>query len=88
MALMTVRTAAGRMGVGYSTLKQWILRARFARPRRPAVTIACRTRRSIACWPATRRRAKSRGDSGGHAGLIVALSGRNQLRGFVEEVRD
>jgi molybdopterin-binding protein len=88
MPLMTVRAAAGRMGVGYSTLKQWIHQGKV----RTTQTTGGHHRLSEAeidrllarRAPATRapsRRARR------HTGLIVALSGRNRLRGFVEEVR-
>ena len=36
MALLTVRSAAERLGVGYSTLKHWISKAASARRRRRA----------------------------------------------------
>ena len=88
MPLLTVRAAAGRMGVGYSTLKQWIHQGKV----RTTQTAGGHHRLSDAeidrllarHAPAVRapsRRARR------HTGLIVALSGRNQLRGFVEEVR-
>ena len=35
MALVTVRAAAKRLGVGYSTLKQWIYRGRVRTTRTP-----------------------------------------------------
>lgn len=83
--LLTVRAAADRLGVGYSTLKQWIYQGRV----RTTQTAGGHHRiadaeidRLVAHQqpaPATAPR---------HAtGLIVALSGRNRLRGFVEEVR-
>jgi molybdopterin-binding protein len=87
MALVTVRTAAQRLGVGYSTLKQWIYTGRI----RTTTTAGGHHRiaeaeieRLIArgnpsAPPATRK--------GRPTGVIVALSGRNRLRGFIEEVR-
>lgn len=93
MTLLTVREAARRLGVGYSSLKQWIYDGRvrttttpgghhriaeseldrlLARKERPAARVSPAGR--------TRRRADSRA-------VIVSLSGRNQLRGFVDEVR-
>jgi molybdopterin-binding protein len=88
MALLTVRAAAERMGVGYSTLKQWIFQGKI----RTTTTagghhrmseaeierLLARETSSAATPPRQRTPA---------AGLIVALSGRNRLRGFVEEVR-
>ena len=86
MTNLTVREAAARLGVGYSTLKQWIYDGRLRTTQTPgghhriAETELDRllARRGA---PATRRRTvKTRG-------AIVSLSSRNQLRGFVEEVR-
>ena len=88
MSLLTVRTAAERMGIGYSTLKQWIHQGKI----RTTQTAGGHHRLSEAevdrmlarQTPAARsqfRRAER------PTGLIVALSGRNRLRGFVEEVR-
>jgi molybdopterin-binding protein len=89
MSLLTVRVAAGRLGVGYSTLKQWIHQGRV----RTTTTEGGHHRlaeaeidRMIAARePAQARTSAKRANR--PKGLIVALSGRNQLRGFVEEVR-
>jgi molybdopterin-binding protein len=86
MGLMTVRVAAERMGIGYSTLKQWIHQGKV----RTTKTAGGHHRLSEAevdrvlapqTSPAHARRRAS------PTGLIVALSGRNKLHGFVEEVR-
>jgi len=88
MALLTARAAAERMGIGYSTLKQWIRQGKI----RTTQTAGGHHRLSEAevdrmlahnspSAPAQARTADR------PTGLIVALSGRNQLRGFVEEVR-
>ena len=89
MALLTVRTAAQRLGVGYSTLKHWIYQGRVRTTQTPGghhriaeVEVERLTAQTGAAAPAARR-----ADSKHLGGLIVALSGRNQLRGFVEEVR-
>lgn len=83
--LLTVRAAADRLGVAYSTLKQWIYDGairttttrgghhRIAQSEIDRVLLS-RDRRVAA--PPGRR-----------TGVLVALSGRNQLRGIVEEVR-
>jgi len=85
MGLMTVRAAAERMGIGYSTLKQWIHQGKV----RTTTTAGGHHRLSEAevdrvlapqTLPAHPRRPAT-------SGLIVALSGRNKLHGFVEEVR-
>lgn len=85
MTLHTVRAAAARLGVGYSTLKQWIYQGRV----RTTQTAGGHHRISEAeidrLTAAQRPSPAARRTSG--SGLIVALSGRNRLRGFVEEVR-
>jgi molybdopterin-binding protein len=87
MALLTVRTAAQRLGVGYSTLKQWI----YSGTVRTTTTAGGHHR--IADAEIDRLIARGNPSSSamtrksGSTGLIVALSGRNRLRGFVEEVR-
>jgi molybdopterin-binding protein len=87
MPLLTVRTAAQRLGVGYSTLKQWI----YSGSVRTTTTAGGHHRiseseleRLIARGAPTAKAAKR---PPAPTGLIVALSGRNRLRGFVEEVR-
>lgn len=89
MKLLTVRTAAERLGVGYSTLKQWIYHGGV----RTTQTAGGHHRISEVEVERLLSRAGS-GNPGGKSsrppatsGLIVALSGRNRLRGFVEEVR-
>jgi molybdopterin-binding protein len=87
MALLTVRAAAERMGVGYSTLKQWIYQGKIRTTQTAGghhrLSDAEIDRLLSAQAPSTRRaRPAPRA-----TGFIVALSGRNRLRGFVEEVR-
>ena len=86
MALLTVRAAATRLGVAYSTLKQWI----YSGAVRTTTTAGGHHR--VSDSEIERLIAKTSPASGGRPrrskpGLIVALSGRNRLRGFVEEVR-
>jgi molybdopterin-binding protein len=88
MALLTVRAAADRMGIGYSTLKQWIYQGKIrttttagGHHRMSEAEIERLLARETSAAPAPSRDRKQ------PAGLIVALSGRNRLRGFVEEVR-
>jgi len=87
MALLTVRAAATRLGVAYSTLKQWI----YSGAVRTTTTAGGHHR--VSDSEIERLIAKTSPASGGRprrskpSGLIVALSGRNRLRGFVEEVR-
>jgi molybdopterin-binding protein len=88
MALLTVRAAAERMGIGYSTLKQWIYQGKI----RTTQTAGGHHRLSDAeierllarQAPSAKRAARPAAKS---TGFIIALSGRNRLRGFVEEVR-
>jgi molybdopterin-binding protein len=87
MALVTVRTAAQRLGVGYSTLKQWIYTGRIR------TTTTAGGHHRIAEAEIERLIARGNPSSppstrkGRPTGVIVALSGRNRLRGFIEEVR-
>lgn len=89
MDLVTPREAARQLGVSYPTLKQWIYKG-SVRTRRtagghhrvPATEI---DRLLAAGGKALRARSRARRRSGGPG--IVTLSGRNQLRGIVEEVR-
>ena len=88
MSLLTVRAAAGRMGVGYSTLKQWIHQGKI----RTTQTAGGHHRLSEAEVDRLLARSTPAGptkprQSDRPSGVIVALSGRNQLRGFVEEIR-
>jgi molybdopterin-binding protein len=88
MSLLTVRAAAERMGIGYSTLKQWIFQGKI----RTTTTAGGHHRLSEAevdrliARQTPSNRTQSR-PTKRPTGLIVALSGRNRLRGFVEEVR-
>jgi molybdopterin-binding protein len=86
MSNLTVRDAASRLGVGYSTLKQWIYQGRVRTTQTPgghhriaeSELDRLLARRDVATGP---------GRQTAPHGVIVSLSGRNQLRGFVEEVR-
>jgi molybdopterin-binding protein len=84
--LLTVRAAADRLGVAYSTLKQWIydgaVRTTTTRGghHRIAQSEIDRVLISQSKGPPARPASKN-------AGVLVALSGRNQLRGIVDEVR-
>jgi molybdopterin-binding protein len=85
--LLTVRAAAERLGVSYSTLKQWIykgsvrtVRTDGGHHRVPEAEID-RLLGAQGRAPAGPARARRQ------TGVLVALSGRNQLRGVVEEVR-
>ena len=88
MSLLTVRAAAERMGIGYSTLKQWIFQGKI----RTTKTAGGHHRMSEAEVDRLLARQTPSAQSQSRVskrppGIIVALSGRNRLRGFVEEVR-
>src|SRR5688572_19171523 len=84
--LLTVRAAANRLGVAYSTLKQWIydgaIRTTTTRGGHHRIAQSEVDRILISQDKAPPRAPVSKAE-----GVLVALSGRNQLRGIVEEVR-
>ena len=85
MSLLTVREAADRLGVAYSTLKKWIYNGSVRTMRtegghhriRDAEVDRLLARQGS--LPA--RRSRSQG------GVLMSISGRNRLLGIVEEVR-
>jgi molybdopterin-binding protein len=87
MALITVRAAAGRLGVGYSTLKRWVHTGRVRTTRTEGghhrVAEAEIDRLLAREQPDVPRRAAASVDEES----IVGLSARNRLHGFVDEVR-
>jgi len=84
---MTPRAAADRLGVSYSTFKQWIYKGSVRTVRtdgghhRIAETEVERLLASAGRMPKAKDATKPL------SGVLVSLSGRNQLRGIVEEVR-
>jgi molybdopterin-binding protein len=86
--LLTVREAAARLGVAYSTLKQWIYdgAVRTTRTRGGHYRInEAEVQRQLLVQ---RKSAPSAAlGSSAPSVALVALSGRNQLRGIVEEIR-
>jgi molybdopterin-binding protein len=87
MALVTVRTAAERLGVAYSTLKRWVHTGHVRTTRTEGghhrVSEAEIDRLMARQQPDARHRA-FRADEDESLG---GLSARNRLHGFVEEVR-
>src|SRR3954464_730208 len=89
MSLVTVRVAADRLGVSYSALKQWIYKGTVRTVRtggghhRVAEAEIDRLLAAQGKLPATRV-ARTRKSA---KTVLVAISGRNQLRGIVEEIR-
>ena len=87
MSLLTVREAATRLGVAYSTLKQWIYKGRVrtvqtkgGHDRIKEAEVDRLLAQQGKAIPAPR---KSRPASG----VLIALSGRNRLSGVVGEIR-
>ena len=85
--LTTPRAAAGRLGVSYSTFKQWIYKGSVRTVRtsgghhRIAEAEIERLLASAGRTPTARQATRP------FSGVLLSLSGRNQLRGIVEEVR-
>ncbi len=87
MPLLTVRQASTRLGVAYSTLKQWIYKGSVRTVRTEGGHYRIRDTeidRLLAHRGMTPRRPGRRVQS---SGVLVSLSGRNRLTGIVEEVR-
>ncbi len=89
MSLITVRAAAERLGVSYSALKQWIYKGTIRTVRTGGghyrisdgeIDRLLATQGKVAVGRPSRRKRV-------HKAIFVAISGRNQLRGIVEEVR-
>ena len=84
--LLTVRDAADRLGVAYSTLKQWIyegsIRTTKTRGGHHRIAEAEIQRALVA-----QDKSPAAKTPPARGGILVALSGRNQLRGVVDEVR-
>jgi molybdopterin-binding protein len=90
MALLTVRAAAARLGVGYSTFKRWVHSGRVRTTRTEGghhrVADSEVERLLARQQPTTPRKTRGRRRAGDDDSL-AGLSARNRLRGFVEEVR-
>jgi molybdopterin-binding protein len=86
MPLLTVRGAAARLGVSYSTLKQWIYKGNVRTVRtggghhRVSDTEVDRLLAAEGKVPTKALRQRP-------TAVLVAISGRNQLRGVVDEIR-
>ena len=87
MVLTTPRAAAARLGVSYSAFKQWIYKGAVRTVRTSGghhrvaeaeIERLLAYQGKLPAAPRVKKRAP---------GVLVALSGRNQLRGIVEEVR-
>jgi molybdopterin-binding protein len=89
MALVTVRVAAERLGVGYSTLKRWIGSGRVRTTRTEGghhrIADAEIDRLTARQQPDQEQQPRARRQLADEA--IASLSARNRLQGFIEEVR-
>jgi molybdopterin-binding protein len=87
MALVTVRVAAGRLGVGYSTLKRWVHTGRVRTTRTEGghhrISEAEIDRLTARQQPEGKPRIRAADPDESLGGL----SARNRLHGFVDEVR-
>ena len=87
MGLLTVRAAAGRLGVGYSTLKRWVLTGRVRTTTTAGghhrIAEAEIERLTARQQPEGRPRARAADDPEALGGL----SARNRLQGYIDEVR-
>lgn len=87
MAPVTIRAAAERLGVGYSTLKRWVHAGRVRTVRTAGghhrVAEAELDRLATHQQP----NAKPRGRSSEDDESLAGLSARNRLHGFIDEVR-
>jgi len=86
MTLLTVRAAAERLGVAYSTLKRWVHTGHVRTTRTEGghhrISEAEIERLLARNQPQPKRRARAEDED-----VIVGLSARNRLHGFVDEVR-
>jgi molybdopterin-binding protein len=86
MALLTVRAAAERLGVAYSTLKRWVHTGQVRTTRTEGghhrVAESEIERLLARQQPESKRRVVASGDES-----LDGLSARNRLSGFIDEVR-
>jgi molybdopterin-binding protein len=85
--LLSVRQAAEALGVTYSTLKQWIYKGAVRTVRTEGGHHRVAQEEIDRLLAAHAKPARKRSSPQAAPGVLVALSGRNQLRGIVEEVR-
>jgi molybdopterin-binding protein len=86
MTLLTVRAAAERLGVAYSTVKRWVHTGHVRTTRTEGghhrISETEIERLLARHEPETKRRVRTGDDES-----LVGLSARNRLHGFVDEVR-
>jgi molybdopterin-binding protein len=86
MKLMTVRAAAAELGVGYSTMKQWIHQGRLRTTQTPGGHHRV-SEAEVERLLAGRTPDKGPRPAATASSALAGLSARNQLRAVVEEVR-
>jgi molybdopterin-binding protein len=84
--LLTVRAAADALGVTYSTLKLWIYKGAVRTVKTEGGHHRIATD-EVERLLARQGKAPGKRSNRPATGVLVALSGRNQLRGVVDEVR-
>lgn len=87
MGRVTVRVAAGRLGIAYSTLKRWVLLGRVRTTRTEGGHHRIAESEIDRLIAAHSDQSAPAGRPAEHADRLVGLSARNRLRGFVEEIR-
>ena len=87
MALITVRAAAERLGVSYSAFKQWIYKGTVRTVRTGGGHHRITEAEVDRLLSAHGRAPASKAPKRKPGAVLVALSGRNQLRGIVDEIR-
>ncbi|MDE3155866.1 MAG: helix-turn-helix transcriptional regulator [Acidobacteriota bacterium] len=85
--LLSVSEAAERLGVSYSTLKQWIYKGSIRTSRTAGGHHRVAESEVERLLARQDRPAATRKPSSAAAPIIVSISGRNQLRGIVDEIR-
>lgn len=87
MATLTVRQAAERLGIGYSTLKHWIYRGEVRTTRTAGGHHRLADAEVERLLARTGRPPDRAGSAARPGGVLVRISGRNRLQGIVDEVR-
>jgi molybdopterin-binding protein len=87
MPLLTVREAATRLGVSYSTLKQWVYKGSVRTVRTGGGHHRVPESEVDRLLAAEGKAPKAKTPRRPRTGVLVAISGRNQLRGIVDEIR-
>tara|TARA_Y100000588_G_scaffold365710_1_gene430679 strand:+ start:1324 stop:1767 length:444 start_codon:yes stop_codon:yes gene_type:complete len=87
MSLLTVREAAQRLGVGYSTIKSWIYKGSIRTIKTEGGHHRISDSEIQRVLSRHNKLSNSRKKDRANGGVLVSLSGRNRLTGFIEEVR-